>query len=159
VLTISDKSAIRLHPLERQVLEKLFTKTDTELSVQDLNVLEMQLKAAIILSREMTGHGFYTKFLTAENVLHLPGKQSLWLGTVSADVPGLNGGAGFQLHIKEGAVSQLEGFSFGNYILYSRKSYLARLCARCPQHAFDTRRNGLALTVHPVLPSSRSGNP
>jgi hypothetical protein len=66
VLTISDKSAIRLHPLERQVLEKLFIKTDTELSPQDLNALEMQLKAAIILSREMTGHGFYTKFLRAD---------------------------------------------------------------------------------------------
>ena len=115
MLTISDKSAIRLHPLERQVLEKLFIKTDTELSLQDLNALEMQLKAAIILSREMTGHGFYTKFLTAENVLHLPGKQSLWLGAVSADVPGLNRGAGFQLHIKEGAVSQLEGFSFDGH--------------------------------------------
>jgi hypothetical protein len=60
----------------------------------------------------MTGHGFYTKFLPLKNVRSLPGKQSLWFGSVSADVPELHHGAGFQLYIDEGAVSQLEGFSF-----------------------------------------------
>jgi hypothetical protein len=115
MLTISDKSAIRLHPLERQVVEKLFTKTDTELSVQEINILEMQFETAIILSRKMTGHGFYTKFLTVKNVPPLPGKQTLWFGAVSADVPGLNHGAGFQLYIEEGAVSLLEGFCYDGH--------------------------------------------
>jgi hypothetical protein len=115
VLTISDKSAIRLHPLERQVLEKLFTQTDTGLSVQDLNSLKFQFRAAIILNRKMTGHGFYTEFLCAKNVPRLIGKQSLWLGGISADIPEMSMGAGFQLYIKEGAVNLLEGFSYDGY--------------------------------------------
>jgi hypothetical protein len=42
MLTISDKSVIRLHPLERQVLEGLLTLTDGDLSVEDLSILKIQ---------------------------------------------------------------------------------------------------------------------
>src|SRR5436309_11061926 len=72
MVTISDTSAIRLHPLERQVLDKVLASTDRELSVSDLKILKIQLRHAIILSREMTGHGFYTRFSVAESALRLP---------------------------------------------------------------------------------------
>src|SRR5712691_8555504 len=98
MVVISDKSVIRLHPLERQVLDKLLALTDRELSVSDLKILKIQLRHAIILSREMTGHGFYTRFLVAESALRLP-NRSFWFGSVVADVPGLEHSAGFQLYI------------------------------------------------------------
>jgi hypothetical protein len=112
MLTISDRSVIRLHPLERQVLDGLLTTTDQELSVSDLEILRVQMRDAIILSREMTGHGFYTKFMVSENALRLPNRQSLWFGAVCANVPSLNYRAGFHLYSKDGAVDQLEGFSY-----------------------------------------------
>jgi hypothetical protein len=110
MVTISDKSVIRLHPLEKQVLDALLALTNRELSVSDLKLLTIQIRQAIILSREMTGHGFYTRFFVAESALRLPNHQSLWFGAVFSDVPGLNHGAGFQLYIKDGAVNELEGF-------------------------------------------------
>ena len=109
---ISAKSVIRLHPLERQVLEALLASTDRELTVSDLKLLNIQLRDAIILSREMTGVGFYTRFCVPESALRLPNHHSLWFGFVSADIPGLTYGAGFQLYIKDGAVNELEGYSF-----------------------------------------------
>jgi hypothetical protein len=112
MVTISDRSVIRLHPLERQVLDCLLTTPDRELSVRDLEILRGQMRDAIILSREMTGHGFYTIFMVSENALRLPNHQSLWTGDVCANVPSLNYGAGFHLYIKDGAVDQLEGFSY-----------------------------------------------
>jgi hypothetical protein len=115
MVTISDKSVIRLHPLERQVLEKLLTLTERELSAHDLQTLEIQLAQAIILSREMTGHGFYTRFFAGENCPRLPEKKSFWFGSVYADVPRLRHGAGFHLYIKEGAIDQLEGFCFDGH--------------------------------------------
>jgi hypothetical protein len=115
MVTISDKSMIRLHPLERQVLEKLLTLTDRDLSVADLNILETQLETAIILSRKMTGHGFYTDFLVDKNIVRLPKEKPFWFGAVGADVPGLNHGAGFHLYIKAGTVSTLEGFCYDGH--------------------------------------------
>jgi hypothetical protein len=112
MVTISGKSVIRLHPLESQVLDGLLSITDRELSAGDLLILTLQLDEAIILSREMTGHGSYTRFLVAESAPRLPDHRSLWFGTVNADMPGLEHGAGFQLYIKDGAVDQLEGFSY-----------------------------------------------
>jgi hypothetical protein len=112
VITISDNSVIRLHPLERQALDQLLALTDEGLSGTDLEILKDQLRHAIILSREMTGHGFYTTFLVDESAMRLPNRQSLWFGAVAADVPGLEHGAGCQLYIKDGAVNQLEGFSY-----------------------------------------------
>jgi len=112
MVTISYESVIRLHPLERQVLDKLLALTDRELSVSDLKILTIQLGHAIILSREMTGHGFYTRFFVAESALRLPNHHSLWFGAVHADLPALSHGAGFQLYIKDGAVNELEGFSY-----------------------------------------------
>ena len=114
MVTISDETVIKLHPLERQVLDRLLASTDRELSTSDLKLLKIQLKHTIILSREMTGHGFYTRFFVAESASRLPNHDSLWFGFVHADVSGLKHGAGFQLHIKGGAVDQLEGYSFGD---------------------------------------------
>ncbi len=112
MITISAKSVIKLHPLERQVLDTLLTLADRKLSICDLKLLSIQLRHAIILSREMTGHGFYTRFSIGEGALRLPNHQSFWFGTVSADIPGLEHGAGFQLYIKDGAASELEGFCY-----------------------------------------------
>ncbi len=112
MVTISDKSVIKLHPLERQVLEKLLGLTDRELMVNELKLLKIQLRHAIILSRKMTGHGFYTEFFIAESALRLPNRHSLWFGNVNANVPGLKKGAGFQLYIEDGALNVLEGFSY-----------------------------------------------
>src|SRR5262249_9685872 len=114
MLTISAKSVIRLHPLERQVLEKLLASTDRELTVSELKLLKIPLRGAVILSRKMPGVGFYTTFFVSESALRLPNHHSLWFGSVRADVPGLTNGAGFQLYIKNGALDELEGYSFGD---------------------------------------------
>jgi hypothetical protein len=113
VPTISDQSIIKLLPLERRALERLLALTGRELSPEDLELLRQQLATAIILSREMTGVGFYTTFRVDKDARRLPKRESFWFGAVGADVPGLEHGAGFQLYIKEGAVDQLEGFCYG----------------------------------------------
>jgi hypothetical protein len=115
MLSISDETVIRLHPLERDALDALLALTDKEFSPRDLGILRRQFGMAIILTRKMTGHGFYTEFGVPENVTRLADNRSFWFGTVYAEVPGLAQGAGFQLHIKDGAADTLEGFCFDEH--------------------------------------------
>lgn len=115
MMIISDKTVIGLHPLERQVLDRLLALTDKDLSSCDLDILRRQFETAIILSRKITGHGFYTEFHIPDGVMRLSNNRTLWFGTAYADLPGLNHGAGFHLYIKDGAVDTLEGFCFDEH--------------------------------------------
>ena len=60
----------------------------------------------------MTGCGFYTEFHVAESAPRILDVRSLWFGSAHAQIPGLKDGAGFVLHIGDGAIDQLEGFSY-----------------------------------------------
>jgi len=110
-MKISDKTVIQLLPLENDVLDRTLAEKDNGLSLEEISILEQQFAEAIILSRKMTGHGFYVDFLVDEKSPRLD-KKSLHLGRVGANISGMEHGAGFILFITNGAVSALEGFAY-----------------------------------------------
>lgn len=115
MLKISDKTVIKLHPLERQVLEEILSTPAEGLTTEDLKVLEQQFGTAIILSRKMTGHGFFTMFLPDKDTPRLANKKSFWFTGKNINItklPGVPTGTGYQLHIKDGAIDELEGFAY-----------------------------------------------
>jgi hypothetical protein len=113
MLDISEKTVIKLHPLEQQVLDKFLSKSNKEFSSEDRNILRKQFEASIILERRMTGHGFFTKFLVSESAPRLGDRKTSWFAIgVHAEIPGLERGAGFQLRIQDGVLSDLEGFAY-----------------------------------------------
>ena len=96
--------------LEKEVICKLLSGTDTS-----FEVLRRQFESAVILDRRMTGVGFFTTFSLPENVETLD-DQTLRLGNVVADIPGLQSGAGFLLFVEHGKLCQLEGYTFGDEV-------------------------------------------
>jgi|CXWL01.1.fsa_nt_gi hypothetical protein len=103
-----------LHPLtelEAEVLNWLLAGEDPVLLG-----LRNQLAIASVISREMTGHGFYLHFSIPPSTskLHekLPCKPSFCFGDVNASVEGLNHGAGFLLWVTNGVLDFLEGYTY-----------------------------------------------
>jgi hypothetical protein len=94
-------------PLEQAVLRSI-----REMYPVDQAALERQLSTAIILSRENTGAGFYTRFsikhrsdtaIAGERLRHGP----------EAKIDGLQHGMGFILWLNEGYADCLEGYCYG----------------------------------------------
>lgn len=98
---------MELNSLERMVMEMLLTGDEPA-----LQILADQFRTATVSSREMTGVGFYTTFMVAPQEPRLNGAKSLQLSDVSADIEGLEHGAGFVLFVKDGMINFLEGYSF-----------------------------------------------
>ena len=74
--------------------------------------LTLQAANLIVLSRENTGAGFYTRFdIGIAVACPLPDLRGL---SVEAEVEGLNSGMGFILWVKEGRIDYLEGYTFGD---------------------------------------------
>jgi hypothetical protein len=83
----------KMTDLERAVLERwLAGKTDT------FRILRQQYKELSMAKREMTGVGFFI-FSKPEEAPALPGEPSFHFGDVHAELKGLEGGAGFLLHL------------------------------------------------------------
>lgn len=94
--------------LEDQVLKMLLEGDDPT-----LDVLRTQLANARRQPRELSGVGFFRHFeLTAPSPT-LPNSASIWFGDVSADIEGLQHGAGFVLFVDKGMISMLEGYTYG----------------------------------------------
>lgn len=93
--------------LEAVVLERFAAKHD---SVGDY--VRRQAAAATVISRELTGAGFYTRFSTPMQ-FRIPAVESLRLSGVAAELDNLQNGAGFALYLKGGVIETLEGFSYG----------------------------------------------
>jgi hypothetical protein len=96
----------KLTTLEQNVMQALLDGEDDILSI-----LREQLKAALVIKREMTGMGFYTTFEVSADVPRA-GDLSFKFGDVVASIPSLNHGAGFLLYVKLGILQMLEGYSY-----------------------------------------------
>lgn len=96
-----------LTPLERQVMEMLLAGDHPS-----LEVLQEQFQLADVVKRELTGAGFYLEFTLPQRADRLDAPKSFHLGDVEADIEGLEHGAGFVLYVREGAIDQLEGYSY-----------------------------------------------
>ncbi len=108
-MDISEKTIIKLLPFESAVLDMIVK--DETLSAEDGVILKQQMKEAIIISRKMTGVGFFTDFQINEGSPHF-NKQTFTIGNkVRATIPGIEYGVGFVLFIEKGVVKTLEGFT------------------------------------------------
>jgi len=77
-----------------------------------LNVLREQYRVAYVMKRELTGAGFHLAFSVAPAAPRLDARRSLHFGDVKAEIEGLQYGASFVLHVRDGAIDSLEGFSY-----------------------------------------------
>jgi hypothetical protein len=94
--------------LENAVLEML-----VDGKAETFQLLRKQYLAARVRERHLTGVGFWTYFSIPDEVAKLPCNPSFRFGDVSADIKGLENGAGFLILVKDGYIHQLEGYSFG----------------------------------------------
>jgi hypothetical protein len=97
-----------LNELEQTVLQLLLAGDDPILAL-----LRAQLDAATITSREMTGVGFFTNFDIPESV-ERTSPENFELSDVHAYIEGVAHGAGFILFIRQGALSCVEGYTYGD---------------------------------------------
>ncbi|MCL1987266.1 MAG: hypothetical protein FWG64_04765 [Firmicutes bacterium] len=74
--------------------------------------LKQQYSIAKIVSREFTGVGFFTEFEISDKSLKLDKSPNLTLGTISAEIKGLNFGMGFVLFVNDGLIATLEGYTY-----------------------------------------------
>jgi hypothetical protein len=93
--------------LEKEVLDLFLTGAHP-----GLQVLRTQFSRSQVSRRELTGVGFYTYFDVPPDVPRLDNRGSLWLSGVAADIDGLRNGAGFVLHVENGTLQFLEGFTY-----------------------------------------------
>lgn len=100
-------NAENLTPLERRVMEMLLAGGDAAFAT-----LRTQLAACSVLSREMTGVGFFTTFKVPRASPKVANCKSFKFGDVTAKFPGLQRGAGFLLYIKSGTLELLEGYTY-----------------------------------------------
>jgi hypothetical protein len=96
-----------LTKLEKAVLEVL-----VDGKAETFQLLRKQYLAARVAERHLTGVGFWTYFSIPDDVAKFPGNQSFRFGDVSADIKGLENGAGFLIQVKDGYIYMLEGYSF-----------------------------------------------
>jgi hypothetical protein len=96
-----------LTKLEREVLEKLLAGQS-----ETFRILRDQLDSLQVVSRELTGVGFFTEFSVPPDAPRPPGSPAFRFGDVGAEIKGLRHGAGFLLLIEDGCLKMLEGFSY-----------------------------------------------
>lgn len=75
-------------------------------------ILTEQFRVADVTDRELTGVGFFTTFCVPPGAPRLGDRELLHFADVIAEIEGLQHGAGFALHVQEGAIQSLEGFSY-----------------------------------------------
>jgi hypothetical protein len=97
-----------LTPLEREIIATLLAPDHPV-----TQALRQQLVGCRVASREFTGHGFFSTLLVTDGVAAAPvARKRLALGDVSANIDGLEHGAGFVLFVREGVIAVLEGFAY-----------------------------------------------
>lgn len=93
-------------------LEQAVLRAICEAHPADQAALEGQLSTAIILSRENTGAGFYTRLVVERSSTKPIGGERLRHGP-AVRIDGLEHGMGFILWLKEGYADCLEGYCYG----------------------------------------------
>lgn len=97
-----------LDELERGVLELLLAGEHPVLAA-----LRAQLGGCRAERRELTGCGFFTELRVDRTLPAAPtASETLRIGDVSAEMAGLDRGAGFLLFVDGGFLSLLEGYSY-----------------------------------------------
>jgi hypothetical protein len=98
----------KLTSLEWAVIQKLLDGENASLAK-----LRQQADTAQVLSREMTGVGFYTTLAVTPG-LHRLDNRSFTFGDVIAEIPGVRNGAGFLLYVQNGLLHMVEGYTYGD---------------------------------------------
>jgi hypothetical protein len=99
-----------VNELEHRVLDMVLRGNHPTLAV-----LRAQMIVARVLNRQFTGVGFFTDFVVPPTAPRLTAPSEAHLGhDVCATIPGLEGGIGFVLALKDGLLGFLEGFTYGD---------------------------------------------
>lgn len=98
-----------LTPLEEAVLDEFLDRPG-----EPFTTLREQLAHASISSRELTGVGFFTHFAVPHEAPVRRDLASAELLDVGARIPEIEHGAGFILFVRDGVISMLEGYTYGN---------------------------------------------
>lgn len=93
--------------LEKGVMAMLLTGADPVLSI-----LRRQFDLSWIAKRDFSGAGFFTTFGLPAATPQTPGNKSFSFGDVAAVMDGVRDGLGFVLHVKDGLISYLEGYTY-----------------------------------------------
>ena len=95
-------------PHENAIMSMILAGSD-----DPLRVLRTQLLHSEVASRKFTGCGFFTHFRVADHAARLLPAVDLVIDDVHAEVREVEHGAGFILFVRSGAISCLEGFTYG----------------------------------------------
>ena len=99
-----------LNELEKEALEMLLAGDHPALVT-----LRKQLDVFVVEDREFTGAGFFTDFHIPDGaVVTIDAKIHGVFGDVYADIDSHPHGVGFILFVKDGCMSMLEGYSYGD---------------------------------------------
>ncbi|HSS96910.1 MAG TPA: hypothetical protein VLK33_07770 [Terriglobales bacterium] len=77
-----------------------------------MSLLRQQAKYAKVCSRKMTGVGFFTNFEIPADLPRLKEHTNLKLGDVNGIADNIKHGLGFLLHVTDGALAMLEGYTY-----------------------------------------------
>ena len=99
----------QLTPLESAVVDKLLEKHPAF-----ADAVREQLSHASVSGRDYSGVGFFTKFAIPPDAPVRRELGNVELDGVGAEIPGVEHGAGFILFIRDGVISCLEGYTFGD---------------------------------------------
>jgi hypothetical protein len=73
-----------------------------------------QLSHATVSARDYSGVGLFTNFSIPPDAAVRRDLGDAELDGVGAEIPGVEGGAGFILFIRDGVISFLEGYTYGD---------------------------------------------
>ena len=113
----------RFEKFERKIIEGIFSTTEkdpsyiryenSQFSKSELVAkIKQQYENSAIVNRQFTGAGFYTYFQVNDKSLLLGDDVNFGLGGIHAKIKGLERGAGFTLEIENGALNNLEGYTY-----------------------------------------------
>src|SRR5229473_8276297 len=77
-----------------------------------LDLLRRQYEVAHVAGREFSGMGFFANFIVPDETLSVLNGKNFAFGDVSAEIEGLQNGAGFVLHVQRGLLGFLEAFTY-----------------------------------------------
>lgn len=102
-------SPTRFKQFEREVMA-LIAKEKPEYEAK----IMAQYDKARVTGREFTGRGFFTDFEVADPADSFGDGIKEPFGSISVNFPSLKYGAGFVLFVKNGFITMLEGYTYGN---------------------------------------------
>jgi hypothetical protein len=97
----------KLHSLIRDVLALQISQIES-----CSEALSKQLKHLQSINVELTGVGFYAKFILDEKVEAVTEIAKSNFGGVQAEIPGVKNGCGFVLFVENGKIDTLEGYTY-----------------------------------------------